>query len=102
MNPIEIDGAIRRLTSAVQPTRVVQFGSSTRGDGDERSDIDLLVVLREVDDRAAETVRLLDLLRPLPVDLLVCSEEEVEEWGHLPGTALYEALTEGTVLYEAA
>jgi uncharacterized protein len=102
MKPIEIEGAIQRLTSAVQPIKIVHFGSSARGDGDDRSDIDLLVVLRQVNDRAAETVRMLDLLRPLPVDLLVCSEEEVEEWGHLPGTALYEALTEGNVLYEAA
>lgn len=37
-----------------------------------------------------------------PVDILVVSEDEVAEWGHLPGTALYWALKEGKVLYEAA
>ncbi len=102
MKPIEIDGAIRRLASVAQPIKIVQFGSSARGDADEQSDIDLLIVLREVSDRSAETLRLLDLLRPAPVDLIVCSQREVEEWGHLPGTVLHEALTQGTVLYEAA
>jgi predicted nucleotidyltransferase len=97
-----LNEAIKRLAATVQPAKIVIFGSTARDDGDDRSDIDILVVLRELTDRSAETVRMVDLLRPFPVDVLVCSEQEVEEWGHLPGTALFEALTEGTVLYEAA
>ena len=48
-------------------------------------------------------VRLRDVLRPMriPVDVLVTSVEKVREWGHLPGTVLYEALHEGKVVYES-
>ncbi|MGH3755135.1 MAG: hypothetical protein ACRDRP_21075 [Pseudonocardiaceae bacterium] len=44
------------------------------------------------------------LLRPLRVlaDVLVYSEEQVDEWGSIPGTVLFEALNEGRVLYAAA
>ena len=49
-------------------------------------------------------VRLRRVLRPLrvPVDILVTTERQVYEWGHLPGLAINAALTEGKVMYEAA
>jgi len=57
-----------------------------------------------VEDRRQEMVRLRRVLLPLriPVDLIVVSEQEVHEWGDLPGTALYPALNEGRVLYDAS
>ena len=39
-----------------------------------------------------------DLRRP--IDVLVYSDAQVEEWGDAPGTALHAALTEGRVLVE--
>ena len=95
--------AVRRLVEVARPTKVILFGSTARSDADEESDLDLLVVLKDVTARRAEMVRLLNALRSLrvPVDVLVYSEEEVRDWGHLPGSVLHEALTEGKVLYEA-
>ncbi|MFQ5651325.1 MAG: hypothetical protein ACE5IY_15420 [bacterium] len=51
-----------------------------------------------------EMVRLRRVLRPhrIPADLLVYSKQEVDEWGHLPGTELYWVLKKGKVVYEAA
>lgn len=95
--------AARRLVEVARPTKVILFGSAARGEPDEESDLDLVVVLKDVTRRRAETVRLLNALRSLrvPADVLVYSEEEVRDWGHLPGSVLYEALREGKVLYEA-
>lgn len=100
-----IHEAARALGEAARkPARVILFGSYARGEDDAESDLDFLVVVREVRRRHEEVLRLLRALRPLrvPADVLVYSEEEVEAWGHLPGTVLFEALTEGRVLYEAA
>ena len=36
----------------------------------------------------------------IPVDVLVTSVGKVREWGHLPGTVLYEALHEGEIVCE--
>ena len=80
---------------------LIAVGGYGRGELFPRSDIDLLVIENEVEDRAREMVRLRRLLRPLrvPADILVYSEEEVERWGHQPGSALYWALREGKVVH---
>lgn len=93
--------AVASLALAAQPEQIILFGSHARGTADARSDIDLLVIERKVDDRAAEMVRLRRALRPLPAafDVLVYSREEVERWGRQPGSALYWALKEGKVMY---
>ena len=99
-----IDDAVEILADAARPLKIILFGSYAQGAPTEESDVDLLVIERNVSDKLGEMVRLRRLLRPLriPVDVLVYSEEEVREWGHLPGTALYWALKQGKVLHEAA
>ena len=86
-----IDRAVRILAEAAKPTRIIVFGSYARGDAREDSDLDLLVIQPRVEDRAREMVRLRRALRPLriPVEILVCSADEVARWGGQPGSALY-------------
>ncbi len=43
------------LDAASSPARVILFGSHTRGDARDGSDLDFLVIEHEVDDRAAES-----------------------------------------------
>ena len=99
-----LDRVTRRIVDAARPERVILFGSSARGDGGEDSDVDLLVVLKHVGSRHAEIVKLYEALGDLrvPADILVYSEQEIEEWGHLAGSTMYEALVESKVLYDAA
>lgn len=93
----KIEAAVRILSEATHPARIVLFGSYARGDAGADSDLDFLVIEPRVEDRAREMVRLRRLLRPLriPADVLVYSSEEVARWGGQPGTALYWALREG-------
>jgi hypothetical protein len=65
--------------------------------------VDLLVIKRDLGDRFDESVRLARLAGELrvPADVVVVSEAQVEEWGHVKGTMLHDALTEGRVLAEA-
>jgi len=82
---------------------VILFGSRARGDATATSDVDFLVVQREVGDRFEESVRLTQVVADLRVaaDVVVVSEDQVEEWGAVPGTMIYDALAEGRVLAEA-
>jgi len=100
----EIEQAARALAEAAgSPVRVILFGSHARGDARPGSDLDFLVIRPHVSDRHAEMVRLRGVLHDLlrPIDVLVYSEADVEEWGEAPGTAIHAALTEGRVLLEA-
>lgn len=99
-----IETAVQRLVAAAKPKKVILFGSHAEGRATSESDLDLLVIEREVASKRSEMVRLRKAIGSvgLPVDVLVYSEAEVADWGHLPGTALYWALKEGKVLYEAA
>ena len=86
-------------------TRVILFGSYARGTGDEGSDLDLVVIEREVPDKAAEYMRLMEAVgRVAPgvgLDLLIYPMCEYERRGQVPGTVLFEARVEGQVLHDA-
>jgi predicted nucleotidyltransferase len=88
--------------AARSPARVILFGSWARGDARPDSDLDFLVVERQVESRVDEMVRLRDSLPPLgvPVDVLVVSQEQVEDWADVRGTMVHAALSEGRVLVE--
>lgn len=100
-----IDTAGRKLAATARnPVRVVLFGSHARGDAGPDSDLDFLVVERDVQNRHAEMVRLGRELRPLgvPVDVVVVSERYAKEWSGVPGSMVHAALTEGRVLHVGA
>ncbi|HAK60187.1 MAG TPA: DNA polymerase subunit beta [Nitrospiraceae bacterium] len=100
----KINKAIALLREAANPIKIILFGSHARGEAEGRSDVDLLVVEAEVNDRVQEMVRLNRVLSPLriAIDLLVVSKETFEYWASTPGNVYFQAVNEGQVLYEAA
>jgi len=100
-----IEEAGRRLMKATPPqSRVILFGSAARGELTRDSDLDFLIVERDVKNRHAEQVRLRRELRGLgvPVDIIVVSERYAEEWGPAKGSMVHAALIEGRALHDAA
>jgi uncharacterized protein len=92
---------VRRIVAAAQPSRVILFGSHGRGDADQDSDLDLMVIERHVDNRGEEMIRLRGAVGSIGVgvDVLVYSEEEVEERRDWCTSPVYWALREGRTLY---
>lgn len=99
-----IHEAVELLRKTANPVRIILFGSYARGDITEESDLDFLVIEKELKARRMEIVRLRDVLSPLriPVDVLVISEKTYQEWKDAPGTVIYEAALEGKVVYGAS
>ena len=99
-----IERAARTLADAAEsPARVIVFGSHARGDARDGSDLDFLVIERDVANRAVEMVRLRDALPPLdvPVDVIVVSEKHAAKWSVVRGTMIHAALGEGRLVAES-
>ena len=101
----QIREAVAILVREAQPERVILFGSYARGDATPGSDLDLLVVEKEVRRQQAEMARPRRALSPLriPVDVLLTDLARLSSsWADFPGSYLYDALREGEVLFRSA
>jgi uncharacterized protein len=93
---------VRRIVLAVQPERIILFGSSARGDAKADSDIDVLVVKpcaqrREV---AGKIYRaLIGVGRA--VDVVVATPDDLERYRNSPSMVIAPAINEGREIYAA-
>ena len=100
-----IQQAAQRLVAAAQcPLKVILLGSYARGEAGEDSDLDLLLVEKEISDPTGEYLRLRQALGPIGVgvDLLLYSEAEFERRRDWCSTPVYWAIREGEILHETA
>jgi len=81
-----IDRITQRIVHEVHPQRILLFGSWARGQANQDSDIDFLVVEREpfgpTRSRRQEAARIWRCLSEfrIPTDILVYSTNEVSQW----------------------
>ena len=96
-----IQAAVERIVAAANPTRVILFGSYARGEANEDSDLDLMVVEKVVANVGEEMVRLRHVVGDvgIGVDVLVYSEQEFEKRREWCSSPVYWATREGKVLY---
>ncbi len=94
----------KRLVDGFHPRRVILFGSHARGDAGPQSDVDLIVLFDELDDRYRTEAAMIAVLRGIrvPIDLLAFSSSEFEDERSRFGSVAGPAAREGRVLYERA
>jgi len=93
---------VQRLIAALQPEKIILFGSYAYGNPTPDSDVDLLVVMETNKPRKEHVVDVSLLLYPrlFPVDILVKTPEEIEEALKKRDFFIREIVTKGQVLYE--
>ena len=104
LNPQAILGAARRAADAAScPAEVLLFGSYARGDADPGSDLDLMVIEEQVDDKTAEYLKIHRAVGSMGVgvDIVVISREDFERRRQVPGTVPYWAAKEGRRIHDA-
>jgi predicted nucleotidyltransferase len=93
---------IRRIVAAIDPDRIILFGSRARGEGAPASDYDLLAVKSDgtrtlLLEQAAYSAM---LGIPASVDIVVETPERLERFRNAPGMMVSAALREGVTVYE--
>lgn len=93
---------VRRIIEAIHPVKVILFGSRALGVESPESDIDLLVIAESTEPRHRRSSTLYGVLSDIlvPMDILVYTPQEVEEWSEVPQAFITTAVREGKVLYE--
>lgn len=96
---------LQRLVEQYQPLKVILFGSSAKGNFNENSDIDLLIIKDTSErfiDRWCSVGKILAGTHPsIPVDTLVLTTKEVEARLSMGDQFISEILSKGTLLYAA-
>ncbi len=97
-----IEEVIHRIVAVANPEKIILFGSRARGDARPTSDMDILVIADSKEPRYRRSVPLYGALSKIlvPMDILVFTPEEVEEWSGVRQAFITTALREGKVLYE--
>ena len=103
VTPELIQYVCEQIVWLVDPEKVILFGSRARGDYQEDSDLDLLVIVDSPESRRVLTDRInrFFMRRLFEMDVLVRTAEEVERdvADHNP-FYIYHILNQGKVLYE--
>lgn len=102
VTPEIINEIVRRLVAEFDPEQVILFGSRAWGKPREDSDIDLLVIVDDTEEKElAMAVRAHHCLGGIPVsmDLLVKTRKNVERFAGVYGSLEAEILERGKVLY---
>ncbi len=96
-----LDEIVASIVRAVEPDRIILFGSRLKEPADPFADYDILVLKRGVTNRrrTAQCIYLELSHIPAPVDVLVEDLDNIEEHRHSRGFVYYDALR-GRVLYE--
>ncbi|MGQ0665327.1 MAG: nucleotidyltransferase domain-containing protein [Pseudomonadota bacterium] len=97
-----IEEIVRRLVAAIDPDKIVLFGSRAGGRARPGSDIDLLIVKHTDQPRARALQSAYRALRGIfmPTDLLWYTPAEIADWSQVTSFIATRVLREGRVLYE--
>ena len=94
---------IKRIIKAVNPDKIILFGSRARGTVKPDSDIDLVVVVSgDIHRRKTAQKIYMSLIGVgCPVDVIVLKPEDLEKYKNSVGVIVPEILKEGKELYAA-
>ena len=99
-----VDEIVRRVIAVASPDRIILFGSSATGRMNRDSDIDLLIMESNLENRREAYVRIREALRGMgyPFDIILITSKWFEESKDVIGGIAYPADKFGKVIYEAA
>jgi predicted nucleotidyltransferase len=103
-DPHLLDEVVKRTVAAVQPVRIILFGSAALEAMGPDSDLDLLIVVRDGVHRRRTAQAVYRSLRGIGFakDVVVVTESDVRQFGDDPSLVICPALHHGREIYRAA
>jgi predicted nucleotidyltransferase len=100
----KLDKFISLIVSTVSPEKIILFGSRARGDYNQDSDYDILVIMKHIEKKRNLLYSLYEVLLPaaLPhsVDILATTSDRYDELKTAVGYIYKTIAAEGKVIYE--
>ena len=93
---------VRRIVAAVQPEKIILFGSAARQEMGPDSDLDLLVI--KLCGHRRRTARIIErslIGIGIPTDIIVAKPKDIERYKDTIGLIYRPALRHGKVIYAA-
>ena len=103
LNRETIQAITQLIVERFQPEQVILFGSVARGEEDENSDLDLMVVLSHNDEEGRDGYAIRLAIAEnfvLPVDVLIRSADVLARYRQNPNSMLSRMLEDSEVLYD--
>ena len=99
----ELQRLINGIVTAVQPLRILLFGSAVRGTMHDRSDLDVLVVVPDGSHRRHTAQKIYTTVRGVgvPFDVVVATPSDLERYADHVGLIYRTILEEGREVYAA-
>ena len=97
-----LEEAVERLKAEFQPEQIYLFGSHAWGTPDDDSDVDLMVIVPDSDERSIKRMqRAHSCLRGIGFskDVLVPTRAQVDRYKHLRASLFHQVLSKGRKLY---
>jgi uncharacterized protein len=100
----KISEIIAKIASGYKPVQIILFGSYAKGNPNDDSDLDLLIIKETDLPRPERTIMVRKMLfgAKVPIDLIVYTPKEIEESKANKFSFVYEVLNSGKTLYEQA
>lgn len=98
----QINNVVDIIVKNVNPEKIILFGSYAYGEPHKDSDLDMLII-KDTDDVRNKRVReIRKYLRgaKIPIDIVVYTNAEVEEWKDTQSAFITQVMQKGRVLYE--
>ncbi len=99
-----LDQIVQQIVNTVHPLKIILFGSAARDQMYPHSDLDLLVIVADGTHRrkAAQAIYRSLLGVGVAKDIVVVTENDVQQYGDNPALVLYPALREGKEIYRVS
>jgi predicted nucleotidyltransferase len=100
----QIEEIVKRIVDHYKPEKIILFGSYAYGMPKKDSDLDLLIV-KESDlpryKRAREIRKLLWGISEIPKDIIVYTQNEIDDWKEVEEAFITKVVKKGKILYES-